>query len=232
MSVVPARRAAPWLVGLTVVLALHLVAQLASAGLLASATQVLLMPLLAAALVAGTSAPRGRLVLVVLVALFFSWLGDTLPRLADDDIGFLLMVGSFLLAQIAYVVAFWPYRRSSLLSRPVTLLPYVVVLVVLVLLCREQAGALLAPVVVYGVALVSMAVLATGLGPVAGVGGAIFLVSDALIALDAFAGVAVPASGFWVMLTYVVGQGLLVRAVQQRSQTGDATTDAALPSHA
>ena len=60
---------------------------------------------------------------------------------------------------------------------------------------------------------VTMAVLATGLGWVAGIGGALFFVSDSLIALRAFADVTLPAHGFWVMLTYIVGQTLLVLAV-------------------
>ena len=90
-------------------------------------------------------------------------------------------------------------------------------LVVLVALCREGAGDLLVPVVVYGVALAAMAVLATGLGPVAGVGGAVFMLSDSLIALRAFADVELPAHSFWVMLTYVAGQALLVAAVRARA---------------
>ena len=83
-------------------------------------------------------------------------------------------------------------------------------------LCRDGAGALLVPVVVYGVALTAMAVLATGMGRAAGVGGAVFMLSDSLIALRAFADVDLPAHSFWVMLTYVVGQALLVAAVIAR----------------
>jgi hypothetical protein len=58
-----------------------------------------------------------------------------------------------------------------------------------------------------------MAVLATGLGWVAGIGGALFFLSDSFIALRAFADVTLPAHGFWVMLTYILGQTLLVLAV-------------------
>jgi uncharacterized membrane protein YhhN len=217
------------LAALAVVTAVHLVAQLiAPEGVVADATQVLLMPALAGALVVGTRTPRPRLVRLVLVALFFSWLGDTLPRFASEDVGFLVMVGCFLLAQVAYVVAFWPTRRESVLSRPLLVAPYVVALLVLVVLCREGAGALLAPVVLYGIALAAMAVLATGLGRVAGIGGAVFLVSDSLIALGAFADLDLPAHSFWVMLTYVVGQALLVAAV--RARAADPATAPALVS--
>ena len=203
---------------LGVVTGVHLLAQLfAPEGAVAGATQVLLMPALAAALVRGTRTPRPRVVRLVLVALFFSWLGDTLPRLASDDLGFLIMVGCFLLAQVSYAVAFWPMRGDSLLRRPVLVVPYALALVALVLLCRDGAGSLLGPVVVYGLALAAMAVLATGLGRVAGIGGAVFLVSDSLIALGAFTDLDLPAHSFWVMLTYVVGQALLVAAVRERA---------------
>lgn len=158
---------------LVLVTTVHLVAQLvAPDGTVAEVTQPLLMPALAVVLVTSVPSSRQRLVRITLVALFFSWLGDTVPRFVGDDAGFLVMVGCFLLAQVAYVVAFWPTRRASLASRPLLVAPYLVALVVLVALCREDAGALLVPVVVYCVALAAMAVLATGLGPVAGVGGA------------------------------------------------------------
>ena len=203
---------------LVVVTVVHLVAQLgAPGGAVTELTQPLLMPALAAVLVTATAAPRPVLVRIVLVALFFSWLGDTLPRLVGDDAGFLVMVGCFLLAQVAYVVAFWPFRVDSLVSRPLLVVPYVGALVALVVLCRDGAGALLVPVVVYGVALTAMAVLATGMGRVAGVGGAVFMLSDSLIALRAFADVDLPVHSFWVMLTYVAGQALLVAAVRARA---------------
>ena len=50
-----------------------------------------------------------------------------------------------------------------------------------------------------------------------GAGGAVFMLSDSLIALDAFADLALPGHGFWVMLTYVLGQVLLVVAVRNQS---------------
>jgi len=214
----------PALVCLAAMTSLHLCAQLAAPrGVLAGVTQMLLMPLVAAVLLAGVRRPLDRLAGIVLMALFFSWLGDTLPGLAggETDTAFLLMVGCFLLAQIAYVVAFWPDRSRSVLTRPALVAPYLLTLVVLVALCLEEAGALLVPVVVYGAALTLMALLATGLGRVAGWGGIVFMASDSLIALRAFADVELPAHSFWVMLTYVAGQTLLVWGVIGRSQAGD-----------
>ena len=59
-----------------------------------------------------------------------------------------------------------------------------------------------------------MAALATGVHPLAAVGGAVFLASDAMIALGQFTTwFTPPAADLWVMLTYVAGQALLVAGV-------------------
>jgi uncharacterized membrane protein YhhN len=196
----------------------HLGAQLAGVDLLSDASQWLLMPALAATVWCATSAPRPRLVRLVLLALGFSWLGDSAPDLTDGDAAFLVMVGFFLCAQVTYAVALWPMRRESVARRPALLVPYAVAFAALVAACAGDAGALLPAVVVYGLCLATMAVLATGLGPLAAVGGAVFLVSDAMIALGSFTEwFNPPVSGFWVMLTYTAGQALLAAGVLARS---------------
>jgi uncharacterized membrane protein YhhN len=205
----------PAVAALVAVSVVHLGAQLIDPdGVIAPLTQVLLMPALAWVLVSRTRSPRPRLARLTLVALGFSWLGDTLPRFAPEDAGFLVMVGCFLLAQLTYAVAFLPHWRASIVRRsPLLLLPYAAGLARLVAVSHARAGSLIVPLVFYGLALGAMAVLATGLGWVAGIGGALFFASDSLIALRAFADVTLPGHGFWVMLTYVVGQSLLVLAV-------------------
>lgn len=99
-----------------VVTAVHLVAQLTGPEGLRVATQVVAMPLLALALLASTRAPRAHLVRWTAVGLGLSWLGDSAPKVAGEH-SFLVMVGFFLLAQVAYVVAFWPRRTASLAHR-------------------------------------------------------------------------------------------------------------------
>ncbi len=200
-------------------------------GIVANVTQDLLMPLLAWSLVAATTSPRGRLVRLVLVALGFSWLGDAAPDFASDDTAFLVMVGFFLLAQAAYIAAFLPFRDRSILRRaPMAVLPYAAAFVALIALTREGAGSLLVPVIVYGLALTTMAVLATGLGRLAGWGGAIFMLSDALIALNAFTDLELPAHSLWVMLTYVLGQALIVLGVvAQEQRAAETITPASVP---
>lgn len=197
----------------------HLGAVLAApATWFADVTQMLLMPLLAWTLIAGLRAGHhstDRLGRLTLVALSCSWLGDSVPRFLSDDAAFLTMVGCFMLAQIAYLAAFLPWRRASLAwRRPSAVAPYALAFIVLLVLCREDAGPLLGPVVIYGLALTAMAIVASGLATPAGLGGAVFFVSDALIALGAFSGLDLPVSNsFWVMLTYICGQALLVLGV-------------------
>jgi uncharacterized membrane protein YhhN len=185
----------------------HLGAQVVGAGTVVTVTQWLLMPLLAATFWSVASGWP------VSLALGFSWLGDTVPALFSGDTRFLAMVGCFLCAQLAYIAAFLPAWRRSVLRRP-AVVGYVAAFGALVVSCAPGAGGLLVPVICYGVCLTLMAVLATGVHPLTGIGGAVFLVSDGLIALDAFAPwYAPPAPGLWVMLTYVVGQALIVAGV-------------------
>jgi uncharacterized membrane protein YhhN len=197
----------------------HLATQfLDSSGLLADVSKALLMPSLALALMTAAPAPRGRLVARTLVALGFSFLGDVVPGFLTGDPSFLVMVGFFLLAQLTYIATFWPMRREGVAGRrPRVLLGYAAVFVALVAACRAGAGSLFVPVFVYGAALTTMAVLATGVSRLAGVGGAVFMLSDSLIALGQFTDLDLPLHGFWVMLTYVVGQALIAAGVAARS---------------
>lgn len=214
------RRVLPLLVtgAYAAVVAAHLVAQVTGPGALRTWTQVVAMPLLALVLGVLVRAPRGRLVRWVLLGLGLSWLGDTVPKLAGEQ-SFLVMVAFFLLAQVAYVVAFWPARRRSVALRgsrawPLPLSAYLLVLALLLVWCVPGAGALLVPVVAYGVVLVTMAVLSTGIHPLTALGGALFVLSDGLIALDAFADwYALSWHGLAVMSTYLAAQTLLVAGV-------------------
>lgn len=210
-----------WALAFLLVSAVHLGALLASADTVADAAQALLMPALAGFVATATRWPRGHLVRWTLVALGASWLGDSLPAPLDGDAAFLAMVGCFLVAQVAYVVAFAPHvRRSVVYRRPVALVGYGVVLAGLVAWCAPHAGSMLLPVAVYGGCLVAMAVLATGLSRLAAVGGAVFVVSDSLIALDYFVPAwHLPGQDVWVMVTYLVGQALLALAVVRANRT-------------
>ena len=212
----PARTAAS--AAFVAVTLVHLVAQVTGPDGLRTWTQIFAMPLLVLVLLAWTASPPTRLVRWLVWGLGLSWLGDTAPKLAGDQ-SFLVMVGFFLLAQVAYVGAFWPARRASVLDRtsrgwPLPLAAYLVVLALLMIWCVPGAGSLLVPVVIYGVVLVAMAMLATGVHRLAAAGGVLFVISDGLIALNAFSSwYSLPWHGLAVMSTYLAAQGLLVAGV-------------------
>jgi len=177
-------------------------------------TQALLVPALALA------ARPGGLPRAAWWALLFCWVGDTLPGFLPDGPQMPALIGSFLIAQVCYIRAFWPMRGESVLRHRGWLAAYVVALLALYVVVVPQAGGLAPAVVVYGFCLVSMAVLASGVHPLAWIGGAVFAVSDTLIALDAFDVWTQPHHDVWVMATYCVAQLLLVLGLQRRTQAG------------
>jgi uncharacterized membrane protein YhhN len=66
------------------------------------------------------------------------------------------------------------------------------------------------PVAAYGCALLATALAALDTGRArTAAGGALFLVSDSLLAMERFAGVGLPGHEAWVMATYVSAQALL-----------------------
>lgn len=184
-------------------------------------TVVLAMPLLIA-LVLSARLRRDRMTALVVVALFFSWLGDWLGDLLVPHVVFKIIF--FFVGHIFYVMAFLPYRRASLLYRPLLLAAYLVFIGGLLAWIAPRAGILAPAVVVYGLLLVTMAVLASGLNWIAAVGSMIFVVSDLSIAVTAFAipGV-IEESELLIMSTYLVAQLMIVIGVIQRQLDDSAT---------
>lgn len=206
-----------WFTGFLTVAMLHLAGQLAGEASLHLVTKPLLMPALLGWFL--TVAPRSRLRTLVAVGLAWSWLGD-LGLMPSGEGWFLAGLGAFLVAQLTYAVAFWPSRADSVLARPLLVLPYLAVLVGLLATLWGDLGDLRLPVSVYAVVIVTMAVLATGIDRTVATGAALFVISDALIALDSVAGlVRLPTHGFWVMLTYLAAQLLIAAGVASAVRT-------------
>ncbi|MER6563235.1 lysoplasmalogenase [Streptomyces sp. NPDC001027] len=165
----------------------------------------LLMPLLAA-WAARRDAPR-----LLVAALLCGWGGDAL-LLFDADAAFLAGMASFAAGHVCYLVLFLRVGRSragSLLLAPC----YAVALITTVVLLMPGLPAQLRlPVAVYSTLLTAMACTAAArLGPVAGAGGALFLLSDTLIATGVAHWPQPPRPDLWIMLTYLAAQVLLVR---------------------
>ena len=196
---------------------------------IAEPTKLLLMPALALAAVwatvwpaaapsAGSPAspqlrpwPRGAMALL-LGAVLFSWLGDGAAvffPMFEDELPMMLLC--FGLAHVGYLVLMWRARGVAVRGFPLWALAYVAAYVVLMALLLPRTGALTIPVAIYGLLLVGTAAMTSRCGPVVAWGGAWFLVSDGILAFRIFAPEIMPdwTSGL-VMLTYTLGQGLIV----------------------
>ncbi|WP_062205541.1 lysoplasmalogenase [Streptomyces sp. NBRC 109706] len=179
-----------------------LVCVLAGADLGHLIAKPLLMPLLAA-YAASRGAPK-----LLLAALLFGWGGDVF-LLPDADWAFLVGMGSFAVGHVCYLTLFGRRRAPALLGPG-----YAVVLVgAVALLWPDLPAELRIPVAGYSLLLAAMAYRAGALGPLAGAGGALFLLSDTLIATDIAEWPQLPASGFWVMSTYIAAQYLLTAGI-------------------
>ncbi len=141
--------------------------------------------------------------------LALSGLGDTALLAAEDaERWFVPGMGAFAAAHACYIAAL---ARDGAASgvRPRVAAGYAALWAVLIAVLWRNLGGLRVPVAAYSLLLVSMAVLASGRNRAAAAGGALFVVSDALIACG-LAGInAVPGQESAVMPTYVAAQFLL-----------------------
>ncbi|MEV7108573.1 lysoplasmalogenase [Streptomyces atroolivaceus] len=180
--------------------AVHLTGLLVGADAAHLVTKPLLMPLLAA-YAAARGAPRP-----LIAALLFGWGGDVL-LMPGSDAAFLAGMGSFAVGHVCYL---WLFGRARV--SPAAGLVYAAVLVTfVVLLWPGLPGGLRIPLTGYSLLLTAMAWRAGALGRYAALGGALFLLSDALIATGIADWPQPPAHDFWIMLTYLAAQYLLTR---------------------
>jgi uncharacterized membrane protein YhhN len=194
------------------------VAELADATRVATVAQPLLMPLLAAFLLA-SSGERPRLVRWTAIGLGCAWLGDVAFGLPIGP-AFELGLVCFVLMQVCYLTAFKPYLGDSPIRRNRWLvLPYVGWWALLFGALAPDLGGLMIPVAVHGALLVAMAAFATGVNRLTAIGAAVFVVSDSVLAATSLTDrLAFGGSDAVVMATYVVGQALLVLGVLARSR--------------
>ncbi|MFG3285861.1 lysoplasmalogenase [Streptomyces sp. NPDC048111] len=165
----------------------------------------LLMPLLAAHVYA-----RGGPGLLI-AALLCGWGGDVF-LLSGADPAFLLGMGCFAAGHVCYLVLFGRGRTHPGLGAL-----YAVALVATVAaLWPDLPPDLRIPVAGYSLLLTATAYRSSRLGPLVGAGGALFLLSDTLIATGVADWPQAPRPDFWIMLTYLAAQLLLAQAYRER----------------
>ena len=153
---------------------------------------------------------------LIVLGLVFSLAGDVFLMLPGDR--FVQGLVSFLVAHLCYIAAF----ASSAGARwtPRLFVPYLLYDLVFMALLWPGLGPLAAPVTVYAAVLVGMgwqaaerwAVFRSGPALGAAVGGALFVLSDSVIAINRFVA-PFRASRLIIMTTYIAAQWLIARSV-------------------
>jgi uncharacterized membrane protein YhhN len=162
--------------------------------------------------------PRPGYHALICAGLLWSLAGDIFLMLPEDR--FLAGLASFLAAHLCYIAAFArgvPWNRGALLA-----VPYAAAAGGLITALWPHLGALRGAVVVYGGVLAAMAwragvrwsVQRTGPAAAAALGGALFMVSDATLAIDRFAA-PFAAATIVVMTTYIAAQWLIVASMRE-----------------
>ncbi|MFT4259597.1 lysoplasmalogenase family protein [Microbacterium sp.] len=176
---------------------------------LAAPTKLALMPLLAVPVLIAARRIKTPVTALLLTAIVFSWLGDgagaffpTLPELP-------LMLGFFGIAHITYIALFLRFLAEK--RMPWWSLIYTAWWIAMISVIGPHAGGLLVALALYGLVLGGTAATSARARPLTIAGGAFFLVSDSILAFQIFLPAAVtPWGSPAVMLTYTLGQGLIV----------------------
>ncbi|HEY2790931.1 MAG TPA: lysoplasmalogenase [Micromonosporaceae bacterium] len=177
-----------------------------------------LMPMLA--LVVWFAAPPPASRALIIAGLLSATAGDV-ALMGSSTPAFLIGMVFFLGCHGCYIAAF---ARNGAVARlranRRAAYAYGLVLVVALAVLWVPLGGLAAPIAVYALALFTMATLASTFGPRIGVGGGLFLVSDMLIAVG-IGGAGFAGREILVMITYVIGQLLIVTSWVSRPNTGE-----------
>jgi uncharacterized membrane protein YhhN len=160
-------------------------------------------PLLMPVLMAGRDRPAQR-------ALALGGVGD-IALLGSGETAFTAGLVSFLAGHVAWIIALRQRPRGGRLrARPALAAPHVAVFGAMNAYLWKRTGKNRLPVLVYSSALLAMSLAALDSGsPRTAAGGALFLASDTLLALEKFGGMHVPAHEGLVMATYTSAQALL-----------------------
>lgn len=179
-------------------------------------TKPALMPALAVAATAGNGTGETPADPMMLAGLGFSWLGDV-ALIGEGDGPFAVGLGSFLAAHFFYLAAMRRRRKGVVRRRIWIAAGYGLSWCVLNAVLWNRTGRLRLPVVIYGTTLAAMALAALDTGsPATAIGGAAFLLSDSILALDKFDVVELPAADALVMASYTAAQALIALSSSNR----------------
>lgn len=169
---------------------------------------------------------KKQFVVPVLIAFFFSWVGDNfLMFSAANELFFFAGVGGFFLAQLTYIYTFATFGEVSVKGlvrkNPLLILPFLVYVAGIYTLLFPGLEGLMKPIIlIYALSLVGMSLMALNRKGRVGqtsfrlvfIGSLLFLISDSMIALNKFYHEFAMA-GFWIMISYIAAQYLIMRGL-------------------
>jgi uncharacterized membrane protein YhhN len=208
-----------WLYLFVIVLLLDLVGILLHNETIQLVAKPLIVPSLLIYFIVATTGVKNRFKIWVLLALFFSWVGDVLLMFEVRDSGFFIVgLSSFLLAHFFYIIFFNKVRSSELIDGKWWLLLIVVLYYgFFITFISPYLGDMKLPVRIYAVMISIMFMLAmhmlylkySRVGILMMTGALLFVISDSVLAINKFYEAFEPA-GFIIMLTYGSAQLLIV----------------------
>jgi uncharacterized membrane protein YhhN len=168
---------------------------------------------------------QGKVDYYMLFAIAFSWLGDIL--LMFDGL-FILGLASFLLAHISYICAFLTDNKGLVFSKKDRIVAALIIVTAglgFIFYLLPYLGSLKIPVVVYASTILTMLLATLNRWKTVRfdsfqwvfVGAIAFVISDGLLAVNKFAQ-PLPLSGLLIMLTYGVGQYLIVEGYLKKNK--------------
>ena len=197
-----------------VAMVVQLIAQVYDWPTLSMISKPLLMPALIAYFFFSVET-KARMAFYVVLALFFSWLGDVFLMFQDiNSVYFIVGLLSFLTAHVLYAYLF---RKTNHGFKPraftqATGFLMIIYGVLLVFLLWPGLGGMKIPVILYTVVILTMTLTALyrkaeGSSLVL-IGAILFVGSDSMLAMNKFAE-AFFGARFWIMSTYILAQFLI-----------------------
>jgi uncharacterized membrane protein YhhN len=162
----------------------------------------------------------------VLVAFFFSWVGDNFLMFSGkNELFFFAGVGGFFVAQLTYIYIFTTFSevsvRGMIRKNPLLIVPFLVFVAGIYILLFPGLEGLMKPIIlVYALSLMGMSLMSLNRKGRVGqtsfrlvfIGSLLFLISDSMIALNKFYH-EFTLAGFWIMITYIAAQYLIMRGL-------------------
>lgn len=162
----------------------------------------------------------------VLIAFFFSWLGDNFLMMSGkNELFFFAGVGGFFFAQLMYIYTFATSKekpnKGAIEKNLMLIIPFLIYVAVIYVILLPGLEGLMKPIIlVYAISLMGMSMMALNRKGRVGqesfrlvfAGSLLFLISDSMIALNKFHQ-EFALAGFWIMITYIAAQYLIMRGL-------------------